>query len=349
MALIHGGDVEGFRLEYGRDPIDFSSNCNPLGVAPGVADAVRGAAESADRYPDPLCRRLRGALSDTLNVHSGTILCGNGAADLIFRLALAEKPKKALVTAPTFAEYELALDTVGCCVARYPLPASNGFALTDQLLAAVTPETDMVFVCNPNNPTGKTVDPALMRQLLDKCAKTGTLLVVDECFNAFLNEPDKHTLRPLLPDYDNLLILDAFTKLYGMAGIRLGYCLSSSRALLNRMTDAGQPWAVSSLAQAAGIAALGARDYVAAARSLIKTERQYLTAALSRLGIDAQGEANYLFFTTDINDLPLKLRSHGILIRDCSNYPGLDVGWYRIAVRTHSENAALIAALGDLN
>jgi threonine-phosphate decarboxylase len=347
--LIHGGDTEGYKLEYGGEPLDFSANCNPLGIPKSVPAAVLEAAQSADRYPDPLCRRLRAALSDKIGIPAEHILCGNGAADLIFRLALARKPAKALVTAPTFAEYALALETVGCAVIQHTLFEEEGFALTESILGWITPEIDILFVCNPNNPTGLTVTPDLLARILGACEKSGTLLVVDECFNGFLDEPEKHTLKNRLPEYQNLLILDAFTKLYGMAGVRLGYCMSSNIPLVEALRNAGQPWAVSSLAQAAGLAALSEDAYVAEAHALVKTERAYLIAGLNRLGIKPLGgEANYIFFRSPITNLPDKLRTRGILLRDCGNYTGLTDGYCRIAVRTHEENVKLIEALTAL-
>ena len=150
--LTHGGDWAGYRAEFGRDPLDFSANVSPLGLPQGVADAIAAALPHADRYPDPLCRALRAKLA----VHEGVpvehILCGNGAADLIFRLAWAAKPRTALVTAPTFAEYATALESAGCTVRRHFLKEENDFAVTDTILDAITPGVDMVFLCQPNNP-----------------------------------------------------------------------------------------------------------------------------------------------------------------------------------------------------
>lgn len=349
MSLIHGGDTEGFFLEFGSEPLDFSANCNPLGIPKSVPPAIFEAAEKADRYPDPLCRRLRAAISEKIGVPAGQILCGNGAADLIFRLALAVKPKKTVVTAPTFAEYALALGTAGCAVTHYPLLPADRFTLTDSILSWITPELDMLFICNPNNPTGRTTEPSLMRRILDACEKSGTLLIVDECFNGFLDDPAAHSLKDALRTHKNLLILDAFTKLYGMAGVRLGYCMSGNAELLEALQNAGQPWAVSTLAQAAGLAALKEDWYVADARTLIKNERAYLFSELRQLGIDPLGgEANYIFFYAGIPDIVGRLRARGILIRSCSNYEGLSDGYFRIAVRTHDENARLIAALSAL-
>ena len=149
--LPHGGDWAGYRAEFGRDPLDFSANVSPLGLPEGVAKAITAALATADRYPDPLCRALREKLAVAEGVPAEWLLCGNGAADLIFRLALAAKPRTALVTAPTFAEYAIALETEGCTVERHFLREENDFAVTKDLLNAVHPGTNMVFLCQPNN------------------------------------------------------------------------------------------------------------------------------------------------------------------------------------------------------
>ncbi len=346
MELIHGGDIESYRLAYGRVPLDFSANCNPLGVPPGVVRAIRDAAPQADRYPDPLCRELGAAIAGSVGVQPQQVLCGNGAADLIHRLALAGQPRQALVPAPSFAEYELALGAIGCKVIRHLLKPEHGFALTESILPALKPGIEMIFLCNPHNPTGLTADPALLLRILEACESKGILLVMDECFNGFLDEPAKHTLRRLLSGYRHLLIIDAFTKLCGMAGVRLGYGLSGDEALLRRMRRAGQPWAVSSPAQAAGIAALREHAYIRRTRALMRKERPYLIDALRALGMKViGGEANYIFFYSENPHLAGKMRDAGILIRDCRNYTGLSQGYYRIAVRTHEENLRLIEAL----
>ncbi len=347
MALTHGGDTEGFLLVHGYEPLDFSANVNPLGTPDTVAQAIREAAGKLDAYPDPLCRRLTHAIAKHEGLSEKLVLCGNGAADLIWRLALAVKPRCALITSPTFSEYELALSAVSCDVRRYLLDIRDSFALTEDFLKALTPDIDMVFLCNPNNPTGLTIALGLLRAISDACKERNILLVVDECFNGFVEQPEAHTLRNRLACGDrHILILKAFTKLYGMAGARLGYCMCVDEALLEKIRLAGQPWAVSSLAQAAGIAALQAQDYVNETKRLIRAEREYLRSALLSLGLTmVSGEANYLFFHADIPALTSQMASRGILIRDCSNYPGLQAGYYRIAVRTHTENGRLIGAM----
>lgn len=348
MELVHGGDWAGYRAEFGCDALDFSANVSPLGLPAGVAAAITNALPTADRYPDPLCRELRAALAGAEGVPADWILCGNGAADLIFRLALAVRPRRALLPAPTFAEYEAALQTVGCAVRRVFLREENEFAVTEEFIDAVTPETDIVFLCQPNNPTGQVTPPARVERLVRRCAECGAVLVVDECFLDFLPDRDAWTAKQLLRDAPQLVILKAFTKLYAMAGVRLGYALCGDATLLEKMRGAGQPWAVSSLAQAAGLAALQETAYAGAVRALIAEQRPRMAAGLRALGLRVMdGQANYLLFraTPDFGE---KLRRRGAVVRSCANYPGLDAAWYRTAVRTAEENTRLLQIMGEI-
>ena len=347
QPLTHGGDWAGYRARFGRDPLDFSANVSPLGLPEGVAKAITEALATAHRYPDPLCRALRAKLADAEAVPAPWLLCGNGAADLIFRLVQAEKPRTALVTAPTFAEYAAALETVGCAVEQHLLTGENDFAVTDRILDAVHPGIDMVFLCQPNNPTGQLTAPALVERLLHRCEAVGAVLVVDECFLDFLPQGDALSAKRLLKTSRHLILLKAFTKLYGMAGVRLGYCICSDAERLARMQAAGQPWAVSGLAQAAGIAALDETAYVAQVRALVADQRPFLAGGLRALGLRVvPGRANYLLFQGPAS-LGDALMHKGAVLRSCGNYPGLDSSWYRTAVRTEAENRQLLALLAE--
>lgn len=348
MKLVHGGDWAGFEAEYGRPPLDFSANVSPLGVPEGVQRAIAEAASGADRYPDPLCRALTGALAEAEGLPGTWILCGNGAADLIWRMAAALRPRRALLLAPTFAEYEAALGSVGCQVDRYTLSEGMDFTPDAEILQAITATTGIVFLCEPNNPTGRTTPMPLLEQILARCNAVGAVLVVDECFGNFLDDPREHTLVPQLARHPRLVLLKAFTKLYAMAGVRLGYALCSDPALLAGLRAAGSPWSVSSLAQAAGIAALRETDYVRRVQELIRCQRPLLEQGLRQLGLRVvPGQANYLLFRSPV-PLAEPLRRRGILLRSCGNYPGLDDSWYRTAVRTEGENRRLLTALAEV-
>ncbi len=360
----HGGDWASYEMEHGSEPLDFSMNVNPLGMPEGVAKAIASAAKKADRYPDPKCRRLRRALADHEGVPEEWIFCGNGAADIIDRIGAVQKEKGlALVTAPTFSEYGQALRRWGWEVKSLELEECDGFRMVESFLEKMgkllsenedqgsgTSGERIVFLCEPNNPTGITTDRKLLDDILRVCREYGAMLVIDECFNGFLDEPEEHTMKDNLEKYPKLIILKAFTKLYGMAGVRLGYCLCSGGEILERLGNAGQPWNVSYLAEEAGLAALKEKNYVDRTRQIIKTERAYLKEQLSLMGVGCvYGEANYILFQWDGGgSLPEMLREKGILIRDCSNYEGLEEGWYRIAVRNHEDNDKLIRCLNEL-
>ena len=332
----HGGDIYG-----GKVLLDFSANTNPLGTPPGVLKAVQDVLTQLHRDSDPYCRSLVHAISEHEGVPEEYILCGSGAAELIYSYCQAVKPVCALELAPTFSEYALGLEMVGCKVDRYALSQEMEFAVDRELLKYVADtKPDVLFLCNPNNPTGKTVDRGLMTEILELCTRQGILLFVDECFLDLCENGE--SLKPHLTGNPNLFLLKAFTKSYGMAGLRLGYCLCSDSALLHRMSQTVQPWNISTPAQAAGIAALKEREFLQRSKALIREERGWLKNELEKAGLPVcDSEANYLLFLGP-GFLSEKLREKGISIRDCSNYHGLGRGWYRIAVRTHEENAVLI-------
>ena len=343
MIVEHGGDTAGYTLHYGRPPLDFSASLNPLGMPEGVRRAAVNAVGEAEGYPDPHCRVLRAALGARLNLPPDWLLVGNGAADLIDRLFLAKRPRRALITAPTFGEYRRALEQVGCEVRAYPLLAENGFRLEEDFLAGIDQETDVVVLCQPNNPTGQSISGILLADILKRCEETDALLVLDECFLPFLEEARKLSLLSRIRETKSLFILGSFTKLYAMAGLRLGFGVCSDLALMKRISAAGQPWAVSSVAQAAGLEALDEEDYVNRSLMLIDRERRRMRDHLAAIGCEVVGsEANFVFFRLERPGLFRYLADRGILIRDCTNFEGLTSGYYRAAVRLPEDNNRLI-------
>ncbi len=337
---IHGGDVYRY-----KNALDFSSNMNPLGTPESV---IRAAAESISlisNYPDVRQEELISGIADWEGVPKEWIFCGNGAAEVIFTLVHALKPKKALLTAPTFAEYEQALRAENTEISFHDLKEGKGFLPDEDLLSDITEETDLVFLCNPNNPTGALVEPSLMDRILEKCRETDTFLVIDECFQDFISDPERYTRKEDLKTNQKLFLLKAFTKRYAMAGIRLGYGLTSNNMLLERMHDCVQPWNVSIPAQAGGVAALKETAYLEEGRNLVFEEQVYLKEGLKQLGFKVyDSKANYIFFHGPAG-LVEKAWESGILIRDCSNYRGLEEGYYRVAVRRREENEKLLKAL----
>ncbi|MDO5410447.1 MAG: pyridoxal phosphate-dependent class II aminotransferase [Lachnospiraceae bacterium] len=339
----HGGEIYSHHYK-----LDYSVNVNCMGTPASVIEAAaKGAALSA-QYPDVNCGELRSALAEFQQVKESQIVFGNGAADVIFSSILARKPGKVLVPAPTFAEYEQAAKVVGAQMVYYILKEENEFRLDEGFLDALTPDIDMAFLCNPNNPTGQLVEKKELFRILDRCAENDIFLVVDECFNEFVEEPEKYSLIKHLEQYDNLLILKAFTKTYAMAGLRLGYGLCSDQDFMAKMAECNQPWAVSIPAQFAGVAALKETEYVAQSMSILREERIFLKAELLRLGFRVfDSQANYIFFKAAA-DLKEACGKRDILIRDCRNYVGLAPGYFRVCVKRHEENLELVRVLEEI-
>ncbi len=343
QGYVHGGDI------YSRPiRLDFSANVNPFGAPEAVKAAVRSAAEDLGAYPDPCCGSLREKLAAANGVYKNDVICGNGAAEVIYQFAAALKPKRALLPVPSFADYESALLGLGCEPTFFPLQREKGFLLSEDILDAIGPSTDLLMLCSPNNPTGRSVDKGLLLKILDRCRAAGTWLFLDECFYELTDEGKALSLANCLQEGDRVFLLRAFTKAYGLAGLRLGYGLCKDRKMLETMSRLSQPWNVSSPAQAAGLAALDCPDWPRRARELFETEKRFLTEGLTALGFAVlPGDANFLFFSGAAG-LYEKLRERGVLIRNCANYRGLRPGDYRIAVRTRVENEELLRAIEEV-
>jgi threonine-phosphate decarboxylase len=231
---------------------------------------------------------------------------------------------------------------VGCKIDYYKLSESKNFALDSDFSEFITDETDMFFLCNPNNPTGCTISADLLNNIAKKCEETNTVLCVDECFLPFLRNEKEITLKHRLEEYHNLIVLRAFTKIYAMAGLRLGYALSANKALLEKMRISVQPWNTSLPAQQAGIAALSDDKYIEKTWKYIEAEKKFLLCKMKNLTEKIyEPSANYIFFKSEKN-LKEKLLNKKILIRSCENYRNLGEGYYRIGIRTHAENEKLI-------
>lgn len=384
---LHGGD------RY-RDHVklDFSVNTNPLGIPEYVRKALQEvvccSADLWEWYPDPACVRLRDSIASYHHIAKEWILCGNGASELITAAvracaayAMGHKSKpgeernawqeersapRIVLPVPSFTEYERAATVSGAECVYHDLNRENGFALTETVLEKLTPDTDMLFLCNPNNPTGDLISEELLCRILKHCRENNITVLLDECFlelcapeRRFDAQPDKENTidsaaraGELASEYPNLIVLKAFTKLYAMPGMRLGYCICADRTLRERIREQLPCWNVSGIAQFAGMTVLDNKkriDYISQSKHMIQKERDWLTEELRMPGIKTvPGCANFICFHADprlYGNLYEMLLKKGILIRDCSGFRGMESGWYRIAVRPHEENETLIGAI----
>jgi len=343
MKYLHGGD-----RYQNREMLDFSANINPLGMPKGCMEAaIRGISESI-YYPDYEGRDLVNELVKVEGINFNQIILGNGAAELIYAICYALLPQKALLAVPCFQEYEIALTNVDCKVDSYFLKREMEYQLDEDFLDAISKDTDIVFLCNPNNPTSGLIEKELLVKIAKRCQECNTYLVLDECFLPFVEEEPAFSMKTELETYSNLMILRAFTKVYAMPGLRLGYVMSANIDILQKIRSRMQPWNTSVPAQFAGLAALKDRDFLLATRQYLERERTYLEKNLISPFIKHifKGHANFIFFEAS-SDLYLRFKEKKIILRDCSNFTNLEKGTYRIAIRTHKENERLITVLQE--
>ena len=344
----HGGDVYTAKeLLQTEKLVDFSANINPFGVPDSVQHAIADSVPILVHYPDPYCRELRMALARYHQVHASHIVCGNGGADIIFRLIRAAAPHYALVPVPTFSEYGEALEECGCKVHYWHMP--DPFLVTEALLEEIQRGVyDFLVLCNPNNPTGALIEPDLLYKIMELAKQKNMLVLLDECFCDMTgDETGTCSMIPSYEAYPNLFLLKSMTKLYAIPGLRLGYGICADEKLVEQVRTTGQPWPVSTLASAAGCAALEDAAYRMQFLTFLKTERQYLYKGLQELGFRVwMPHANYVSFQVPgCCVLDQELLPYGILLRHCDNYQGLHAEYYRAAVRTHEENAYFLRCM----
>ena len=340
---IHGGDIY-------RNPgaLDFSANCNCFGMPASVQEAAMRGVQCADAYPDPECEALREAIAAYERVKADQILCGNGASELLLAIATALQPKRALLAAPGFLEYERVLTALGAEIQWSLLSDKEEYLPGETFLDALQQtDADMVILSNPNNPTGALMLPEYIRQIVTITKERKMMLVMDECFLDFLEDADRYGAKQYLSADSSLIVLKAFTKTFACAGLRIGYLLCSDQDVLCKCKIHLPEWNVSLPATYAGIAATREWKWLRETAENIRAEREWLRARLTERGYRVfPGAANFLFFTGKAG-LYEHCLSHNILIRDCSNYRGHGPGTYRVCVRRREENEWLLKVIGS--
>jgi L-threonine-O-3-phosphate decarboxylase len=334
-----------------RELLDFSANINPLGMPKAARDALLGGIDALGSYPDPSCSALRQAIGAHLDVDPAHLVAGNGAEQLIWWLPRLLLPRRVLVTAPCYVDYQRAAAVWGVPVDTLTLSLDDGFRLDLERLAAALRPGDLVWIGQPNNPTGILVDPEPLQQLAR--SRPDVDWAVDEAFIDFVDAAPT-AARWRLP---NLIVLRSMTKFYALAGLRLGYAvLSPERAkqLMQLLPD----WSVNSLAAAAGAAVLSdphQEHFAEQTRALVREQREQLRFALRAQGVRAlEAVANYLLLRLPVAGPTAKvvaerlLLRFGIAVRVCDNYRGLDERYFRIAVRGVDENRRLVQALQEV-
>ncbi len=346
----HGGNVLEMALKLGIDEstlTDFSANINPLGMPARLREALVEQLALAERYPDPLYRRLHQRLARHHDCPESWILAGNGATELIFDLACLLRHKTVLLLTPGFAEYRRALQWMECLIEDYPLGEQDDFRPDHRLLTALRPGIHCLFLCTPNNPTGQLIEPALLQAIAKRCHELDIMLVIDEAFMDFI--PDDPGMIPELGRWPHIFVLRSLTKFYAIPGLRLGYLVSSNTPAMQQLRSRRPPWTINAFAALAGERVLDDREYQQRTRQWLREEQAYLLAGLQSLPEIKtwRPSANYIFLRCLRQgfDLQTALLNSRLLIRSCGNYPGLTADYYRLAVRGHEDNRRLLDAM----
>ena len=331
------------------DILDFSSNINPLGPSPNVLKTIKNHLNTLQIYPDSESLDLRKNLQKYTKIPTSQIVVGNGATEIIYNFCKAFLSKKTpvLIPVPTFGEYEVAAKLSGAKVEFYKTMDLKKDI--DDFISKL-PSNGCIFICNPNNPTGHLLSKNILKKIIIEANKKNSLVFVDECFIELV--PDyNESIITLVKKYDNLFILRSLTKSFGLAGIRIGYGVGTKKLILI-LNQIKIPWNVSGLAQHAASAAISTPNYLDKATKIIRTELNYLKNNISKLdNFDCYDSVtNFILIKTKLKSLQLqqKLLKKKILIRDCSNFRGLNHNYIRVAVKTRKENQKLVHALEEL-
>ncbi len=339
-----GKPISELERELGlKDIIKLASNENPRGASPKALAAIRGALSEIARYPDGNGYALKQALFSRHKISAEQIVLGNGSNDVLELVARAflSPGTQAVYSQHAFAVYRLAAQA--CGAQGIEAPAKNFGHDPESMLQAVTAQTRIVFIANPNNPTGTLLSAAELLAFLHRLPKQ-VLVVLDEAYNEYLPVDLKSPSVTWLREFSNLVVTRTFSKAYGLAGLRVGYALANAGVadLMNRVR---QPFNVNSISQAAAVAALDDHEFVKQSYQLNQQGMKQITQSFKRLGIRfIPSHGNFVcFYAGDAGALYQRLLRRGIIVRPIADY-GMPE-WLRVSIGLPEENEKFLKAL----
>ena len=373
MSKIHGGNIFQFAHEQRIEPyevIDFSANINPLGPSQRGLDALNDQLRYISHYPDATNDDVLNAIADTYGMDKNQIIVGNGAAELLYAICRLPGYTGSFVPAPAFSEYKEALEASNIPVRDIfyrPREDDKGKPyfevpyLALETFAAELKGQDgriIVFLGNPNNPDGTLLDKAHIRTVASMLKAANSLLVIDESFIDFVGtEPlrdNDHSMRSLINEFDNIIVVYSFTKFYAVPGLRIGAAFGNKK-VISHLHQYIPSWSVNTLAQAYTEAALNDVDYIKRTKQELNEERAFMYNALDAIeGITVYPpSANFILFKVNhegitANTINENIKRDNMIVRNCDSYVGLNNQWVRIAIKDHDTNIKLVEKLTDI-
>lgn len=355
---IHGGNIAKASKVYGIKPdefLDYSANINPFGIPSKLKEIIHSCIDDIINYPDPEYIELKQKIAQYLNVGEDCIIPGNGASEIIYLLLSALNIKKVLIPAPSFSEYAIAADIHGCEVEYFHIKENEDFKIDIQKLSEkIKDGYDALFLCNPNNPTSVLAQKHDLLEILNFATKNSTLVVIDETFIELTANGNESSMGEHVANFENMFIIRAFTKIFGIPGLRLGYGIGHNK-LIQRLWAKKIPWSVNTLAAAVAKFLPYSHEYLEAARIWIKEEKEWFYERLCRIeGIKVfKPETNFILIKLLREDIKAgilydKMAREGILIRDASNFMYLDDSFIRVAIKDRERNKVFLKAFRNV-
>lgn len=346
---FHGGNT----YSYKQKLIDFSSNINPLGVPESFKKMLNDNIDEFTKYPDINYAELRKAIADYINIEAiDFIVPGNGAVELLYRAIGKSGKRKLIGLMPTFSEYSRAASFYGMdFISVACFDEAFQAAAIDKIVDKADKDS-VVIICNPNNPTGTLIEKAQMQKLAEQLREKDSLLIVDEAFMEFTTDYPKNSMISELHNYQNVMVVKAATKFFGMPGIRLGYAVSKNSLWLSSIRESLEPWNVNTAAVIAGSCIFKDYEYIMKSRAWIEEERVYLYNSLDSVANIKVYKSSANFHLVKLSDknidawkLKHGLLQQGILIRTPEGFEGLNGQYIRLAVKDKASNEMLIKCL----
>lgn len=352
MKDLHGGNIYKFQREGKDNILDYSSNINPLGVPQKFIDIAKENFDKLVNYPDPYYIELRKKIAEFNSINMDNIIVGNGATEILFLYMRTLKPKKVLLLAPCFAEYERALKSVSAKIEYFELKESDNFYPNIENLKREIENNDydLLLFCNPNNPTGQLINLKDIEKIIKVCENKNTKVFIDEAFIEFVENWKEKTVSLL--KNKNVFIMRAFTKFFGIPGLRLGYGIALNENILKRMWGEKEPWTVNTFANLAGLTMLDDKDYIEKTEKWILEEKKFIYKELSKFQYikPYETECNFILiklFNISSSSLRDKMVEKNILIRDAANFKFLNETFVRLAIKDRNSNLKMLKILAE--
>ncbi len=358
---FHGGNVwelaENCNIPV-EQIIDFSVSTNPLGAPKSALETMEKNLDCMEHYPDPNPEWLLEDIAKSVGcVSKENIVVGNGSTELIYLFAelFLGNETEAIIPIPFFSEYKAVIKRFEAKMVYFNCRPEKGFKLTlNELEKSVSEKTRIIFLCNPNSPTGVLYKKEDLLEIVKFAAERDIFVFLDEDYIDFVDDQKRYSMAEYVTDYNNLFVLRSLTKFFGLAGIRIGFGIGSPD-LINVLTNSKMPWTVNSLAMFATAAAIKDTEYINKSRSLISESRSHMIELLSSINWLKiyPSETNFLLIEIihpELTSTQLQkiLAKQGLLIRDCKDFDGLNNKFFRIAVRNLEENEKLVTQIKTL-